>query len=95
MYINQYTNIWLARVCGVTRQYVTKVLKDPGIRSEKAKMIRRMHRENLAGIVGHPLFKTIIRRYKPKTRQEEDLLFEWINTHNILSDFKNKIKDIR
>lgn len=82
----------IAVMCNCTEVYVSRVLNNPKeYETEKAKMIKRFAQDHLEEIVKNPLFLQLIKRYKPKTQDEDDTLDEWKYTAKL---FNNKLKEL-
>lgn len=82
----------IAVVCQCTSTYVSRVLNNPkNHNTEKAKMIKRLAYDHLEGIIKDPLFLQLIRKYKPKTQEEEDTLDEWKYTFKL---YNNKLMEL-
>lgn len=82
----------IAVMCQCTCTYVSRVLNNPKqYNTEKAKYIKRLATDHLEGIIKDPLFLQLIRKYKPKTQEEEDTLDEWKYTFKL---YNNKLKEL-
>lgn len=79
-------------MCGCTEVYVSMVLNNPNdYQTEKATNIKRLAYDHLESIIRDPLFMQLIRKYKPRTQEEEDTLDEWKYTAKL---YNNKIKEL-
>lgn len=79
-------------MCRCTCAYVSRVLNNPKEHdTQKAKDIKRLAYDHLEGIIKDPLFLQLVRRYKPKTQEEEDTLDEWKYTYKL---YNNKLKEL-
>lgn len=79
-------------MCGCTEVYVSMVLNNPHeYNTEKANNIKRLAYDHLESIIKDPLFMQLIRRYKPRTQEEEDTLDEWKYTVKL---YNNKLKEL-
>ncbi len=82
----------IAVICSCTTTYVSRVLNNPKQHNtERAKQIKRLAYDHLEGIIRDPLFLTLIRKYKPKTQDEEDTLDEWKYTFKL---YNNKLAEL-
>ncbi len=86
----------IALMVGCSTVYVSRVLNHPkDHNTEKAKMIKRLAHDHLESIIKDPLFLQLIRKYRPKTREEEDTLFEWRSTFNLHNDKLKELEKIK
>lgn len=82
----------IAIMCGCTCAYVSRVLNNPKMHNTpKANDIKRLAYDHLEGIIKDPLFLQLIRRYKPKTTDEENTLDEWKYTFKL---YNNKLSEL-
>lgn len=82
----------IAILCQCTTVYVSRVLNNPKqYTTEKAKMIKRLAYDHLESIIKDPLFLQLIRKYRPKTQEEEDTLDEWKYTFRL---HNNKLTEL-
>lgn len=83
----------IAVLCECTTVYVSRVLNNPKqYNTERAKQIKRLASDYLETIIRDPLFLQLIRKYRPKTQEEEDTLDEWKYTHKL---YNNKLIELR
>lgn len=83
----------IASMCRCTPSYVSRVLNNPkDHNTKKADEIKRLAYDHLETIIKDPLFFELLRRYKPKTREEEETIDEWKYTFRL---YNNKLAELR
>jgi len=86
----------IAVMCGCSEVYVSRVLNNPkNYNTETAKLIKRFAYDHFESIISDPLFMALIRKYRPKSQEEEDTLDEWKYTAKLFGNKKRELDKIR
>jgi predicted transcriptional regulator len=82
----------IALMCRCTPAYVSRVLNNPKAHNTvKAIDIKRLAYDHLEDMIRDPLFLEVIKRFKPKTQEEEETIFEWRMTFKL---YNNKLSEL-